>query len=213
MSNTLSNTNTPNVQEDNMTTESTTAIITETPKPKTKRVRNRKSKAAATPKVKVHTLLLGLLHMSPSISREAVLGDIALRKACLTPKGLAGVKAKDALETKRWGRKINRFLRQIRRDGHDVIVTRTKTAVTYAIAGTEAQLSAGKTLDAETALLENTKTPDTSRDTEEADQLVSFESLMNDLDEQQASDLLNPDVPTSQVLGQSAEMKSKKLLF
>ena len=197
--------NTLTVQEDTMTTESKIKTPNPTTKPKTKRVRNRKSKAAATPKVKVHTLLFDIISATSGVTRTAVLANTGLRAACLTPKGLAGVKAGDALETKRWGRKINRFLRQIRRDGHDIIVTRTKDAVTYAIAGTETEAAA--------PALEDTKTPDTSRDTEEADQLLSFESLMNDLDVQQASDVLNPNVPTSQVLGQSAEMKSKKLLF
>ena len=197
MSDTLE-TNTPTAKEAPMTDESKTETSTETPKPKSKRVRNRKrkSKAAATPKIKVHTLLFDLISSTPGITREAVLVDTGLRSACLTPKGLAGVKAADKLETKRWGRKINRFLRQIRRDGHDVIVTRTKTAVTYAIAGTE-------TVDTAEEVIEVIKTPDASRDAEEADQLLTFDSLLAELD----------DDPNFPVGGQTEEMKSKKLLF
>lgn len=90
-----------------------------------------KAKQSAPPaKKKVHTYLYDLIVANPGICRQDVFANGPLRKACGVPTGSM---SNDPTGIKRYNRRLNRFLRQIRRDGHELTVVRTNNVASYTI--------------------------------------------------------------------------------
>ncbi len=148
-----------------------------------------------TPKTRVHTSLYNLIFSNPGITRGQVLANHNLQEACLSKAQRARLESGDEITLKRWNRKINRYLRQIRRDGHDIIVKRAEGVTNY----TAAQSIPDYTEVLEPAVQVPFPKVDPQRELEESNQLMSFDQLMADLD--------------SDVLGQTEEMKANNLLF
>ena len=157
-------------------------------------------------KTKVHTNLYNIIGSQPGITRQQILDNRFLQEVCMTKAQRALLEQGDETTLKRWNRKINRYLRQIRRDGHDIIVSRHNGHAFYYVDEENAADVRWNSLtqSPEEEVLETaTQVPfpkvDPQRELEEEDQLVSFEQLMADLD--------------SDVLGQTDEMKANNLLF
>ena len=82
------------------------------------------TKPAKGGKMKAHEYLAELIKSNPGISRTDVFTDATLRTRFLSKVVVAKIDAGDKLETKRYNRRLNRFIRQIRRDGDVVEVER-----------------------------------------------------------------------------------------
>ena len=87
-----------------------------------------------TTKTKAHQHLQALITSNPGISRTEVFVDASLRGKLISKATSAKINAGDKLETKRYNRRLNRFIRQIRRDGVDITVERKGRVAHYTIA-------------------------------------------------------------------------------
>ena len=147
-------------------------------------------------KMKAHQYLSQLIIDNPGISRSDVFTDIALRTRFLKLPIITMIDAGDKLETKRWNRRLNRFIRQIRRDGEDIRIERTKNVASYTIGAPSGQLEMPFTAaatarneaitgnDVNNEVLDAPKPIDFHRVSEDADQSLSFDDLLNTLDEE-----------------------------
>ena len=87
-----------------------------------------------TTKLKSHQYLQNLITANPGISRTLVFGDAELRKQFLSQAARNRIDAGDTLEIKRYNRRLNRFIRQIRRDGVEIGIERVGRVAHYTIA-------------------------------------------------------------------------------
>ena len=146
-------------------------------------------------KMKAHQYLAQLIIDNPGISRTTVFADISLRTRFMKLPIIMMIDAGDKLETKRWNRRLNRFIRQIRRDGDDIRIARIGRVATYSIGAPDGQLEIPFTgaealrnfaitrKDEGDEVLEAPTPIAFSRNTEDADQSLSFEALLSTLDE------------------------------
>ena len=143
-------------------------------------------------KMKAHQYLAELITNNPGISRTDVFTNAALRTKFLSKVVSAKIDAGDKLETKRYNRRLNRFIRQIRRDGNDIKIERVGRVAQYRIADAtqleipfdlkaEARNSAITRNDVGDEVLEGPTSVDFRRD-EEANVNLSFEDLLSTLD-------------------------------
>jgi hypothetical protein len=147
-------------------------------------------------KMKAHQYLSQLIIANPGISRSVVFTDIALRTRFLKLPIITLIDAGDKQETKRWNRRLNRFIRQIRRDGEDIRIERTKNVASYTIGAPSGQLEMPFTEqavarneaitgnDVNNEVLDAPKSIDFHRISEDADQSLSFDDLLNTLDDE-----------------------------
>jgi hypothetical protein len=149
-----------------------------------------KAKQAAPPKKKkVHTYLCDMILANPGVSRVDVFMNSALRIYC--GADTVAIKRGDKLAIKRYNRRLNRFLRQIRRDGHDLQVVRTNNVAAYTIvvpvpAANNLQLTlpfAGDNDVTNVAIEEKAIT----RGDEALNQSLDFDSLLATLDDEAVS--------------------------
>jgi len=91
-------------------------------------------------KMKAHQYLSQLITNNPGISRVDVFANQDLRDQLIDPLVQAKINTSDKLEVKRWNRRLNRFIRQIRRDGEDIRIERTKNVASYTIGSASGQL-------------------------------------------------------------------------
>jgi len=91
-------------------------------------------------KMKAHQYLSQLITSRPGISRTDVYLNQALRDQFIDPLVQAKINTSDKLEIKRWNRRLNRFIRQIRRDGEDIQITRVGRVAAYTIGAPSSQL-------------------------------------------------------------------------
>ncbi len=130
-------------------------------------------------KVKKHTNLFNLLNLQPGITREQIIANDTMQRACLTKAQVALLSQDDPSTLKRWGRQVNRYLRMIRRDGHEIIITRTEGVANYTLAESIPDYTA--VADEPTGNDDQFVTSKQPR-VEEPTQVVSFADLMADLD-------------------------------
>ena len=94
----------------------------------------KRKKASSQPKAKVYEPLRSLIVNNPGIARTLVFSDAGLQSA-LRNKGQRMLLAKgDKLETKRWNRRLNFLIRQMRRDGIEIAIERKGRIAHYTIA-------------------------------------------------------------------------------
>ena len=146
--------------------------------------------------MKAHQYLQQLITATPGISRTLVFNNVGLRRDLLTPEVTTKIDAGDKLETKRWNRRLNRFIRQMRRDGVDINIERKGRVAHYTIGAPDGQLELPFTPAAETrnsAIIGNNDSDedlapaakiDFKRANEEENVMLNFDSLLATLDDE-----------------------------
>ena len=173
-----------------------------TPAPK----KPRKTRKSKTPKsntlnkgktMKNHEILAAFISANPGVTRDTVFNDAGLQGALRSPAQVTAIAAGDKMETKRWNSCINRFIRKIRRDGTDIRVVGQGKTATYTIGSPDGQLvlpfdEAAEAHNAtiigdESAEVVEAPKVDAKRAEEAPNQSLSFESLLAQLDEEEAT--------------------------
>ncbi len=173
-----------------------------TPAPKKPRT-PRKSK---TPKsntlnkgktMKNHEILAAFISANPGVTRATVFADAGLQGSLRSPAQVTAIASGDKQETKRWNSCINRFIRKIRRDGTDIQVVGMGKTATYTIGSHDGQLvlpfdDAAEAHNAaiignESAEVVEAPKVDAKRAEEAPNQQLSFEGLLAQLDEDEAT--------------------------
>ena len=189
-------TNEPIVEEE----PEATIIAPAAPKPR----KQRKSKNTNTntqskgKTMKNHEILAAFISANPGVTRDVVFNDPGLQASLRSPAQVTAIAAGDKMETKRWNSCINRFIRKIRRDGTDITVVGQGKTATYTIGQPDGQLvlpfdEAAEAHNAtiignESAeVVEVTPKVDPKRAEEAPNQQLSFESLLAQLDEDEAT--------------------------
>ena len=156
------------------------------PVPPVKAPKAKKAKKAK--KQPVHFFLRDIILASPGINRTTVFAHAALRSACLKASVITLIDAGDKMEVKRWNRRLNRFIRQIRRDGHDIQIVRTNNVAAYTIPAI-VQLPLVFDTEAAAPIIEQEAAPPVKVPREEEPEMgdTSFESLLSMLDDDAVS--------------------------
>ena len=190
----------PVVLEEWTATDGRTIITPAAPKPR----KQRKSKNTNTntqskgKTMKNHEILAAFISANPGVTRAVVFDDAGLQGSLRSPAQVTAIAAGDKMETKRWNSCINRFIRKIRRDGTDIQVVGQGKTATYTIGQPDGQLvlpfdEAAEAHNAtiignESAeVVEDTPKVDPKRAEEAPNQNLSFESLLAQLDEDEAT--------------------------
>ncbi len=182
--------------------EAVAELMTETAPPKPRKTRNKSKKSNTGAKMKAHEHLVALITSNPGISRTVVFNDKGLRAKLLSPAVIAKIDAGDKLEVKRWNRRLNRFIRQMKRDGLTVNIERIGRVAHYTIGtpSTDVQLELPFTEAAEARnealfandddneVLEAPVKIDFRRATEPENVDLSFEDLLATLDDEAVAD-------------------------
>ena len=167
----------------------------------------RKQRKSKTPKtntlnkgktMKNHEILAAFISANPGVTRATVFSDAGLQGSLRTPAQVTLIASGDKMETKRWNSCINRFIRKIRRDGTDITVTGQGKTATYTIGQPDGQLvlpfdeaaeahNAAIIGDESAEVVEETTKVDPKRAEEAPNQQLSFESLLAQLDEDEAT--------------------------
>ena len=145
-----------------------------------------------------HEILAAFISANPGVTRATVFSDAGLQGSLRTPAQVTAIAAGDKLETKRWNSCINRFIRKIRRDGTDITVVGQGKTATYTIGQPDGQLvlpfdeaaeahNAAIIGDESAEVVEDTPKVDPKRAEEAPNQQLSFESLLAQLDEDEAT--------------------------
>ena len=152
------------------------------------------NKPAKGGKMKAHEYLAELITNNPGISRTAVFTNVALRSRFLNKGVITLLATGDKLETKRYNRRLNRFIRQIRRDGTDINIERIGRVAHYTLsAGTQLEIPFDLKTEARNSLVignnfDNEELEAASslnfRADEEANVNLSFEDLLSTLDDE-----------------------------
>ena len=148
--------------------------------------------------MKNHEILAAFISANPGVTRDVVFNDAGLQASLRSPAQVTAIAAGDKMETKRWNSCINRFIRKIRRDGTDITVVGQGKTATYTIGQPDGQLvlpfdEAAEAHNAtiignESAeVVEVTPKVDPKRAEEAPNQQLSFESLLAQLDEDEAT--------------------------
>ena len=149
---------------------------------------------------KQYEVLSSFISANPGVSRTTVFSDAGLLAALRTPAAIALINAGDKAETKRWNRRLNFLIRDMRRGGVDIKIERQGRIAHYTIAGTtqlelpftavsEARNAAiiGMPVDDEDLAPATPIVPDTRRQEEPQDVMLGFEDLLAQLDEDEAT--------------------------
>ena len=193
------------VQDNVREEEPETAIIAAPSKPRNKR-KSRKSKTNTQTQgktMKNHEVLAAFISANPGVTRDVVFNDASLLLALRSSAQIAAIGKGDKQEVKRWNSCINRFIRKIRRDGTDIQVNGQGKSATYTIGTPSGQLELpfDEAAEARNAAIANPEAApvvaevetapepkfDARRAEEEANQSLSFESLLATLDDEAAT--------------------------
>ena len=151
--------------------------------------------------MKAHENLVALIQSNPGISRTDVFANLGLRTTLLSPGVITKINAGDKLETKRWNRRLNRFIRQMKRDGLTVNIERKGRVAHYTIGAPSGQLELPFTPSAEARNLAITGNDDSdetlaaptpvefSRANEASNVNLSFDDLLATLDDEAIADV------------------------
>ena len=161
------------------------------------------SKAVAT-SGKKYNVLATFIAANPGVSRTTVFSDAGLISALRTPAQAQAISSGDKLETKRWNRRLNFLIRDMRRGGVELQIERKGRVAHYTIAAGTGHFELPFTPAAEArnaAIIGNddgidvievleqrkAKKQDAKRLEEAANQNLSFESLLSQLDDDEAT--------------------------
>ena len=146
-------------------------------------------------KVRNFEILAALIESKPGISRTDVFQDPGLLVQLRTKPQMQAIANGDKLEVKRWNRRLNFLIREMRRQGVDIQIERKGRIAHYTIGKPSGQLelpfdeaaeARNATIigdDAENVVIEKPAV-DPKRATEAPDQSLDFEALLATLDEE-----------------------------
>ena len=139
-------------------------------------------------------ILSAHIEANPGVSRTDVFADAGLQSSLRTPAQVKAIAAGDKAEVKRWNRRLNFLIREMRRQGVDIQIERKGRIAHYTIGkpsgqlelpfddAAEARNAAIIGDDANEVIVESKVDP--KRATEEANQSLDFEALLATLDEE-----------------------------
>ena len=157
----------------------------------------RKSKTKSTPstgaKMRNFEILAAFITANPGVSRTDVFADAGLQSSLRTPAQIKSIASGDKLETKRWNRRLNFLIREMRRQNVDIQIERKGRVAHYTIGQPSGQLELPFDAAAEarnsaiigddvTDVVIDKPAVDPKRATEEANQSLDFEALLATLD-------------------------------
>ena len=164
-------------------------------KSKSKSKTVKKAKANKGAKMRNFEILAAFIEKYPGVSRTDVFCHQDLLQPLRTKAQRQAIAAGDKLEIKRWNRRLNFLIREMRRQGVDIQIERKGRVAHYTIGkpsgqlelpfdeAAEARNSAIIGDNAENVVIESVKV-DPKRATEEANQSLDFEALLATLDEE-----------------------------
>lgn len=155
----------------------------------------RKSKKKSTPskgaKMRNFEILSSHIESNPGVSRTDVFADAGLQSALRTKAQVAAIAKGDKAEVKRWNRRLNFLIREMRRQGVDIQIERKGRIAHYTIGKPSGQLelpfdeaaeARNATITGETVV--EAPTVDPKRAEEEPNQMMDFDALLATLDEE-----------------------------
>ena len=164
-------------------------------KPRKPRKSNKKPTNNTGAKMRNFEILAAFIESNPGVSRTDVFGDAGLQSSLRTPAQIKSIAAGDKLEIKRWNRRLNFLIREMRRQGVDIQIERKGRVAHYTIGKPSGQLelpfdAAAKARnsaiigdDAADVVIDKPAI-DPMRATEEANQSLDFDALLATLDDE-----------------------------
>ena len=156
---------------------------------------------------KQYEVLSSFISANPGVSRTTVFSDAGLLAALRTPAAVALINAGDKAETKRWNRRLNFLIRDMRRGGVDIKIERQGRVAHYTVMGsTQLELPFTPVAEARNSAIMDMPAadedltpatpiiPDTRRQEEPQDVMLGFEDLLAQLDEDEATVLSDDQV-------------------
>ena len=137
-----------------------------------------------TKSIRNFEILCAFIEANPGVSRTDVFNDAGLQKSLRTPAQIKAIAAGDKLEVKRWNRRLNFLIRESGRQGVEIQIERTGRIAAYTIVAGGGQLQLP--FDESDVVIERPAV-DPKRADEEANQMLSFESLLATLDADEAT--------------------------
>ena len=140
-------------------------------------------------------ILASFIEKYPGVSRTDVFCHQDLLQPLRTKEQRRAIAAGDKLEIKRWNRRLNFLIREMRRQGVDIQIERKGRVAHYTIGKPSGQLELpfDEAAEARNAtiigndtneVLEGPTPIEFSRDNEEDNQMLDFDSLLATLDEE-----------------------------
>ena len=165
------------------------------PKPRKNRKTSKKAKTNTGAKMRNFEILAAFIESNPGVSRTDVFGDAGLQSSLRTPAQVKSIAAGDKAEVKRWNRRLNFLIREMRRQGVDIQIERKGRIAHYTIGKPSGQLELpfdGAAEARNATIIGNDATDvvidkpavDPMRATEAPDQSLDFESLLATLDDE-----------------------------
>ena len=170
------------------------AAKTITPK-KPRKSRKAKTQSNTGAKMRNFEILAAFITANPGVSRTTVFGDAGLQSSLRTPAQMKSIAAGDKLETKRWNRRLNFLIREMRRQNVDIQIERKGRVAHYTVGQPSGQLELPFTPAAEARnsaiigddasdVVIDKPTIDPIRATEDPNQSLDFEALLATLDDE-----------------------------
>ena len=147
-----------------------------------------------------YEILAAFITNNPGVSRTTVFGDAGLQASLRTPAQVAAIAKGDKAEVKRWNRRLNFLIREMRRRDVDIQIERKGRVAHYTIGAPNGQLKLPFTPADELAnrsvignhvedeVLEPATKIDFRRASEPENVDLSFEDLLATLDEEAVAD-------------------------
>ena len=146
-------------------------------------------------KIRNFEILVAFIEANPGVSRTDVFQDPGLLTSLRTGPQMQAIANGDKLETKRWNRRLNFLIREMRRQGVDIQIERKGRIAHYTIGkpsgqlelpfddAAEARNSAIIGNDAADVVIDKPAV-DPLRATEDANQMMDFDALLATLDDE-----------------------------
>ena len=167
-------------------------VVTITPaKPRKPRKTKKKSTTKTGAKMRNFEILASHIESNPGVSRTDVFADAGLQSALRTKAQVAAIAKGDKAEVKRWNRRLNFLIREMRRQGVDIQIERKGRIAHYTIGKPSGQLelpfddaaeARNAAITGETVV--EAPTVDAKRAEEAPNQMMDFEALLATLDEE-----------------------------
>ena len=167
-------------------------VVTITPaKPRKPRKTKKKSTTKTGAKMRNFEILASHIESNPGVSRTDVFADAGLQSALRTKAQVAAIAKGDKAEVKRWNRRLNFLIREMRRQGVDIQIERKGRIAHYTIGKPSGQLelpfddaaeARNAAITGETVV--EAPPVDAKRAEEAPNQMMDFEALLATLDEE-----------------------------
>ena len=160
-------------------------------KPRKPRKTKKKSTPSTGAKMRNFEILASHIESNPGVSRTDVFADAGLQSALRTKAQVAAIAKGDKAEVKRWNRRLNFLIREMRRQGVDIQIERKGRIAHYTIGKPSGQLelpfddaaeARNAAITGETVV--EAPPVDAKRAEEAPNQMMDFEALLATLDEE-----------------------------